>query len=129
MNKGYSLHIGVNSINPLHYHTSGRLDCCQNDALAMQELLNKNSFITSTLFTERATRKNVINKWVELTKKAQKGDLVVITYSGHGSFIPDLNNEKEETDGRDETWCLYDAQLIDDEILCSAVSLRLASGF
>jgi hypothetical protein len=34
-------------------------------------------------------------------------------YSGHGGQAPDLNDE--EPDGNDETWCLYDGELIDDE--------------
>ncbi|MCI5168204.1 MAG: caspase family protein [Candidatus Electrothrix sp. GM3_4] len=36
------------------------------------------------------------------------------SYSGHGAKLPDLNGD--ETDLVDETWCLYDAQLADDEL-------------
>lgn len=38
----------------------------------------------------------------------------MLTYAGHGGQLPDLNGD--EPDGLDETWCLYDGQLIDDEI-------------
>ena len=37
-----------------------------------------------------------------------------VTYSGHGGQIPDVNGEEE--DKKDETWCLYDGELIDDEV-------------
>jgi hypothetical protein len=38
----------------------------------------------------------------------------MLSYSGHGGQVPDVNND--EPDAQDETWCLYDGQLIDDEI-------------
>jgi hypothetical protein len=38
----------------------------------------------------------------------------VITYSGHGGQLPDMNNDEE--DGLDETWCLFDGELLDDEL-------------
>jgi hypothetical protein len=50
---------------------------------------------------------------------AKAGDLVAIYYSGHGgNEIPDLNKDEDDPwdDRFDETWCLYDAQLIDDEL-------------
>ncbi|MEO5695911.1 MAG: caspase family protein, partial [Burkholderiaceae bacterium] len=34
--------------------------------------------------------------------------------SGHGGQVPDVDGD--EADGKDETWCLYDGQLIDDEL-------------
>ena len=45
--------------------------------------------------------------------------MVVITFSGHGTYVPDLNGD--EVDGLDEALCPYDMQtsgaaLIDDEI-------------
>ena len=38
----------------------------------------------------------------------------MLTYSGHGGQVPDVSGE--EADKLDETWCLYDSQLIDDEL-------------
>jgi metacaspase-1 len=52
-------------------------------------------------------------------KKAAKalkaGDIFMLTYAGHGSFVPDFSGDEKE-DGQDETWCLFDRQLLDDEI-------------
>ena len=42
------------------------------------------------------------------------GDIFWITYSGHGSQVPDQNGD--ESDGLDETWCLYDCQILDDTL-------------
>ncbi|MCH5688482.1 caspase family protein [Niabella sp. W65] len=37
-----------------------------------------------------------------------------MTYSGHGAYVPDKN--KDELDGKDETWCLYDRMILDDDL-------------
>jgi hypothetical protein len=42
------------------------------------------------------------------------GDIYVLSYSGHGGQIPDVSHD--EADKQDETWCLYDGELIDDEL-------------
>jgi hypothetical protein len=44
----------------------------------------------------------------------QAGDIFLLTYSGHGGQVPDRNAEEE--DELDETWCLYDRQIVDDEL-------------
>jgi hypothetical protein len=38
----------------------------------------------------------------------------MLSYSGHGGQLPDRN--EEEADVMDETWCLYDGELVDDEM-------------
>ena len=38
----------------------------------------------------------------------------MLSYSGHGGQLPDLNDD--EPDQEDETWCLYDGQVVDDEL-------------
>ena len=47
-------------------------------------------------------------------KALKPGDLFFLTYSGHGGQVPDVTGD--EDDKQDETWCLYDGQLIDDEL-------------
>lgn len=114
MSKGYALNIGVNYLDEEHYGGTGQLDSCENDARFMQGVLKKNGFKTRLLLTEKATRKNVYSYLTEHKKIVKAGDILVITASCHGSFVDDENDD--EDDGRDETWCLHDAQLIDDEL-------------
>ena len=45
----------------------------------------------------------------------RKGGILFVSYSGHGSQMPDTNGD-ETDDRRDETWCLYDGQMRDDEL-------------
>jgi hypothetical protein len=47
-------------------------------------------------------------------KALRAGDLFFLTYSGHGGQVPDVSGD--EADKQDETWCLYDGELIDDEL-------------
>jgi hypothetical protein len=67
-----------------------------------------------TLLTRRATRAAVLRGLARAAKATKAGDIFLLTYSGHGGQVPDRNND--EPDGQDETWCLYDGELIDDEI-------------
>jgi metacaspase-1 len=54
----------------------------------------------------------------------QSGDLLFVSYSGHGGQITDVSGE--EDDKLDETWCLYDGEPIDDEVFLEL--RRIAAG-
>jgi hypothetical protein len=115
MPKALSLQIGLNSVSPAAYSGwSGPLAGCENDANDMANIAKKYSMTTTTLLTTKATRSAVLANLNNAAKTLQAGDLFFLTYSGHGGQMPDRNGD--ETDQQDETWCLYDGQLIDDEL-------------
>jgi len=116
MPKGFSLHIGLNSVDPQHYSGwSGDLVACEADAEDMELLARSLSYDnTSMLLTANATIDNVVNEVKKAASSLENGDIFFLSYSGHGGHIPDQGND--ETDGFDETWCLYDGQFIDDEL-------------
>jgi metacaspase-1 len=115
MAKGISLHIGLNSVDPKAYSGwDGPLKACEADAQDMAGLAKEGGFTTSTLLTKKATRDAVIDAIKAAAKKLKTGDLFLLTYSGHGGQVPDTNGD--EPDLEDETWCLFDGQLIDDEL-------------
>jgi hypothetical protein len=121
MSKGHALVIGLNEVDPVHYDGwDGALNVCEADANKMTLFFKKQKFSSVTkLLTKSATRVNVITALDKLATDANTGDLVVIYYSGHGgNEIPDLNKDEDDpwSDRFDETWCLFDAQLIDDEL-------------
>ena len=64
---------------------------------------------------QKATRAKVLAAHARRGQGAEAGDLFFLTYSGHGGQVPDVNGD-EETTSKDETWCLYDGELIDDEL-------------
>ncbi len=68
----------------------------------------------SLLLTRRATRSNVLAAIRRAARALKPGDLFVMTYSGHGGQVRDIDGD--EADGQDETWCLFDGQLLDDEL-------------
>lgn len=115
MPQGISLNIGLNYVDPGHYAGwDGALVACEADAEDMEVIAKSRGYQTKKLFTKQATRKNVLNHVGQAAKTLKKGDTFLFTYSGHGGQLPDRNHD--ESDALDETWCLYDGEVIDDEI-------------
>jgi hypothetical protein len=115
MTQGLALTIGLNSVDPAHYGGwSGELRACEADAEDMAEIAKSRHFTVRTLLTKSATRTKVISEITQAATTLKSGDIFVLSYSGHGGQVPDLNGD-EIDDRMDETWCLYDGQLIDDE--------------
>ncbi|MEE9319131.1 MAG: caspase family protein [Granulosicoccus sp.] len=113
--RGYSLHIGVNTIDPEHYGWDGELLACEADADAMLDIAESTGYHESTsLLTRGATRQSVTDSIQSISAKMTASDIFFISYAGHGGQLKDLN--EDEDDGADETWCLYDSQMIDDEL-------------
>lgn len=119
MKKGYSLHIGLNKVNPEHYPSLKDLRGAVNDAMLLENIA-ENVFKyhdTRLLLDDAATSKNVLQILNEYANNTNAGDIVLITYSGHGGQMEDPHfSNKEGDEPVDETWCLFDRQLIDDEL-------------
>ena len=75
---------------------------------------NSGSMKSTLLLTKKGTRAHALAAMRQAAKRLVSGDLFFLTYSGHGGQVPDVTGE--EADKQDETWCLYDGQLIDDEL-------------
>lgn len=115
MAKGYSLHIGLNSVDPAHYDGwSGELTACEADAASMKKICASKGFVTEVLLTRHATRTALLSKLSAYAEALQAGDTLIISYSGHGGQLPDGNGD--ESDGLDETWCMFDGEVLDDEL-------------
>ena len=115
MPKGYALTVGLNAVDPQHYQGwSGPLVACEADATDMANLLKAQAFTVTTLLTKQATRAAVRSKLHDAAKQSKSGDIFVYTNSSHGGHLPDLNGD--EDDGQDETLCMYDGEIIDDEL-------------
>ena len=115
MSKGLSLHIGVNHCNPDHYGGwSGPLDACEADAQVMHQLAVNAGFQATLVETVSATREFVGGFIDTAAAQSEAGDIVMITYAGHGGQVEDIDGD--EIDDIDETWCLYNGQLLDDEL-------------
>lgn len=127
MASGFSLHIGLNAVNPAHYMGwDGQLAACENDARDMAAIAESLDYAKTTLLlTRAATARRVIAAIKTAADAMAPGDAFFLSYSGHGGQVTDTNGDEAERDygeigeiedAKDETWCLYDRQLIDDEL-------------
>lgn len=113
--KGISLHLGLNRVDPIHYMGwNGELVACENDARDMETIARSQGFIAQSLLTKAATSTALLGTIEKAAKELVEDDFFLLTYSGHGGQINDFSNG--EPDGLDETWVLFDRQLVDDEL-------------
>ena len=113
--KGLALHIGLNAVSPAAYGGwDGPLAACEFDANDMAAIAKSKGMKPTVLLTKKATRAAFLAAIRAAAKACRSGDFFLLTYSGHGGQMPDTNGEEE--DKKDETWCLFDGQLLDDEL-------------
>ncbi len=109
-----ALCIGIND----YPGTQSDLSGCVNDAQDWAAVLKKRDFTVNTILNKDATGDAMRKAIKALLSQAKRGDLVVIQYSGHGSFVPDTDGD--EPDGTDECLCPYDIRtkgpITDDEL-------------
>ncbi|HXI13211.1 MAG TPA: caspase family protein [Thermoanaerobaculia bacterium] len=118
---GMSIHVGLNALDPKHYGGwSGPLRSAVADAVSMEAIADEQKFQTVLLKTADATVPNFRDSMAEAARRLDAGDLLLVTYAGHGSQVPDTNGDEGGNgtagDGQDETWCMFDRQLVDDEL-------------
>ena len=118
MAQGVSIHIGLNHVDPKHYQGwDGALNACVADAKDMCALAKKKGFTGNTLLlNEQATAAAVTAALQDASKKLGKGDILFLTYSGHGGQVRDTNADEKDNDRMDETWVLFDREFVDDEL-------------
>ncbi|APV49449.1 hypothetical protein BWI17_06990 [Betaproteobacteria bacterium GR16-43] len=126
--KALSLHVGVNAVDPKHYAGwKGELHCAEQDAVDMAALAKGSGMKHKVLHTKAATRVAVLKALEEAGKQLKNGDFFLLTFSGHGGQVLDVSGD--ELDLMDQTWCLHDGQLIDDEVFaeigCFAKGVRV----
>jgi metacaspase-1 len=113
--RALSLHIGLNTVSASAYGGwDGPLAACEFDANDLAALARKQGMKANLLLTKKGTRANALAGIRGAAKSLRAGDLFFLTFSGHGGQVPDVTGD--EADKQDETWCLYDGQLIDDEL-------------
>jgi hypothetical protein len=93
---------------------SNDLKGCVNDAQDWSALLQGMGFETSLILDAQATRTNVKTALQDLISTTNAGDVAVFTYSGHGTQVSDRNSD--ENDRYDEAICLYDGNVVDDDL-------------
>jgi hypothetical protein len=109
-----ALCIGIND----YPGTENDLAGCCNDADDWSAALTARGFTTRRLVDSAASGAAIRTGLRDLLSRATDGDAVVITYSGHGTWLPD--DDGDEPDRRDEALCPHDiaenGPLLDDEL-------------
>ena len=116
-----SLHIGIND----YPGTGSDLSGCVNDANDWKENLEARGFQTLALLDAEASKSNMIEALSKIVGDTGHDDIAVITYSGHGTWVPD--EDGDEVDGRDEAFCPHDitrGQILTDDELYEILSKR-----
>jgi hypothetical protein len=109
-----ALCVGIND----YPGTNSDLSGCVNDANDWAEILDARGYQVTKLLDSQATRAGMVSALNELIESGTPGDTLVLTFSGHGSWLPDDNGD--EPDARDEMLCPYDINdqqyLMDDDL-------------
>ena len=123
-----SLIVGINYLN-----TENELYGCINDTNHLQNYLsNKYNFTSNNLclLTDntivKPTKQNILKKYKDLLINAKPGEKLFFTFSGHGSYMQDLNND--ELDKKDELLITIDNQYISDDELKTIIDEYLPDG-
>lgn len=99
-----------------------RLAGCVADARAWAEALRAADFEVTELTDATATRDAILRGILELVSSAAPGDVLAVQYSGHGTFVPDLDADEDDGDvAKDEALCPVDFRkegrlIIDDDL-------------
>ena len=90
-----------------------------------KKTLEARGFQTFALLDAEASKSNMIEAISKIVGDTGRDDIAVITYSGHGTWVPDEDND--EVDGRDEAFCPHDinqGQILTDDELYEILSKR-----
>ncbi|OAI41501.1 hypothetical protein AYO40_00260 [Planctomycetaceae bacterium SCGC AG-212-D15] len=114
MAQGVSVHFGVQSVDPTQYvQYYGTLDGPVNDARVMYDIAKGQGFVpVQVLLNQNATAGAVLTALKAALATITDGDILLLTYSGHGDRIPDASMPGNNVD----TWCLYDRMLLSHEL-------------
>lgn len=113
-NNKSALLIGIN-----YTGTDNQLQGCINDVSNIYDLMVKYQFQSIKTLTDdstiQPTRDNILNEFTNMLNGANAGDILFLFYSGHGSYIRDLNSD--EKTGYDQMIVPIDLNpIVDDEL-------------
>jgi len=114
--RGLALCIGLNHVDPNAYDGwNGALGGCENDANGMAWVASSIAgfYDVKVLIEDEGNIRNVRSHIAWAANDLRPGDLFMITFAGHGNSCTD--DGTDENDGRDETWCMWDGEWLDDD--------------
>jgi hypothetical protein len=117
-----ALLIGIN-----YTGTNNELYGCINDTNSINSLISDHNFKKISILTDNTVKKpnrnNILDEFKNLLVNSQSGDVLLLFYSGHGSYILDKNNN--EKTGNDQLIVPCDLNGIVDDELKNIIQLNL----
>jgi len=117
-----ALLIGIN-----YFGTNNELYGCINDTSSINSFISNYNFQKISILTDnkekKPTRNNILSEFKNLLSNSQSGDVLLLFYSGHGSYILDKNNN--EATGKDQLIVPCDLNGILDDELKSIIQTNL----
>ena len=112
---GFALHLGINRVDSRAYGGwDGVLLSAVADANAMAALARRQGFATSVLVDATARGDCVLAAIAQASRRLKAGDIFLLSMSGNGGQVEDSTGL--EPDNLQETWVLYDRQLLEEEL-------------
>ncbi|WP_420130135.1 caspase family protein [Longimicrobium sp.] len=113
MSRAVSIHIGVNA--PRGRMLGHPLRYSENIAWRMAGLAEKAGYESLLVLRgTEATRRAVHDALTAAAGSMTQGDILLVSFAGHGCLEADVN--ADDGHGWDETWCLYDGEILDDQL-------------
>lgn len=115
MSHAVSIHIGVNDPRAASaYDMRARLSDSETAAWRMAELASQAGYDSMLVLRGRTATLAAVNAalW-NVSQLLEEDDALLVTFSGHGGQVQ--NNKGDEL-GSDESWTLYDGELLDDTL-------------
>jgi hypothetical protein len=110
--KAYAVTVGTNVLDEDHYNTNYNLTTVENTANLFHELWGHYFDVNKRLHGPDATTCNFKNTVIAYASELRAGDLLVITFCGHGWPYTDAQFPEDK---EDEGWGFYDRVFFDFE--------------
>lgn len=139
MSKGLSIHVGMAKLDRKKYEGFRDLPGAEQDAQGWCVRAEARTFVARPLINKEATLEAFKEQLRSAAHVLDAGDILLITFSGHGRFIrvndwegkvqratgiPGCRNLPVEEKGRDATLCFYDGEFVDNEFYSIWCSLK-----
>lgn len=112
MGNVYGLHFGINKLGFIPPEPVEVLRHAENDAVSYHNICTNLKWESSLFINSNATVPKFLDSLIHYSSICVPNDLLVISFSGHGTKILDINFD--ENDSYDEVLVFYDQMLIDD---------------
>lgn len=111
----FALNVGINKYNASYYGGNVDLQQCVFDATRLFDYANERGFLPILMTDKSATVANFKNKMAEYAKSLKKGDILLLSISGHGTY-DDYIPPKSKATKRLTAHCFHDGILWDYEM-------------